>query len=65
MSEYSMKRMKISSKDILFLAALYANLIFGYQYVQSIKEEQRKTNILIAELNQRLKVTDLGFAKPD
>ena len=45
---------KTNFNDILFLVALYSNLFFGYQYVQMHKEENKKTEILIQEFEQRL-----------
>lgn len=47
-----MRRKNTSSKDFLLLVALYANLFFGYQYIQMHGEENRKTEILIQELKQ-------------
>lgn len=45
-----MIRKKNTSKGFLFLVALYANLFFGYQYIQAQKEEHKKNEILIQEL---------------
>lgn len=36
---------KITNKDILFLVALYSNLFFGYQYVQTLKEQNSKNEV--------------------
>ena len=44
----------IKNKDIIFLVALYSNLFFGYQYVQMLKEQNSKNEILINELKQKL-----------
>ncbi|EHL31794.1 hypothetical protein [Legionella drancourtii] len=48
-----MKKKKSSFNDILFLVALYAILIFGYQHVQAFKEQNRKNALLLQELEQK------------
>lgn len=51
--ENYMKKKKSNFNDILFLVALYAMLIFGYQHVQTFKEQNRKNAILLEELEQK------------
>lgn len=48
-----MKKKKSYFNDILFLAALYVMLIFGYQHVQTFKEQNRKNAVLLEELEQK------------
>lgn len=52
-------------KDIFFLVALYSNLFFGYQYVQTFKELNSKNEILINELEKKLNLYKVSLAKSD
>lgn len=52
--EHTMKGKYKISKDILFLVALYANLFFGYQYVQELKAENRTIESSIQDLKQKI-----------
>lgn len=52
--ENIMKTKKVFFRDILLLVALYANLIFGYFYVQTIEGEQKRIDIEIADLKHRV-----------
>lgn len=51
--ESYMKKKKSYFNDVLFLVALYAILIFGYQHIQTFKEQNRKNDLLLQELEQK------------